>query len=317
MRIPVLVLALSLLGCSPLAIDPVSPQQLAEFQRYNEEGARLRGEFERLRDLGRVEEAEAAARLLEQHERTMPPALRAAVQRSGVSVPGNAWSVAKQAALERALAQLEPERPAPLFVQPEQMVGEAETVSDEGKLVLAQDQRVLLVEAAVAGQAQDWATAEARFDAARALGASPHISLARGDLEAKRGRLEVALGHYQRAEREAAESAGPRSALIAPALWRQADVLMRQGERKAAVALNERALGVLDAAAQVLAASEVPMRAKEMIAAMEAKGLWTTPGGKTPEATLYAAIIREIAAKGKAARFSKVERGLFAATEVA
>ena len=249
MRIPVLVLALSLLGCSPLAIDPVSPQQLAEFQRYNEEGARLRGEFERLRDLGRVEEAEAAARLLEQHERTMPPALRAAVQRSGVSVPGNAWSVAKQAALERALAQLEPERPAPLFVQPEQMVGEAETVSDEGKLVLAQNQRVLLVEAAVAGQAQDWATAEARFDAARALGASPHISLARGDLEAKRGRLEVALGHYQRAEREAAESAGPRSALIAPALWRQADVLMRQGERKAAVALNERALGVLDAAA--------------------------------------------------------------------
>ena len=41
---------------------------------------------------------------------------------------------------------------------------------------------------------------------------------------------------------------------------------------------------------------EVPMRAKEMIAAMEAKGLWTSPGGKTPEATLYAAIIREIAA---------------------
>ena len=54
-----------------------------------------------------------------------------------------------------------------------------------------------------------------------------------------------------------------------------------------------------------------------VLAAMEAKGLWRSPGGKTPEATLYAAIIREIAAKGKAARFSKVERGLFAATEVA
>ena len=76
-------------------------------------------------------------------------------------------------------------------------------------------------------------------------------------------------------------------------------------------------VSALDAAAQVLAASEVPMRAKEMIAAMEAKGLWRSPGGKTPEATLYAAIIREIAAKGKAARFSKVERGLFAATEAA
>jgi len=59
------------------------------------------------------------------------------------------------------------------------------------------------------------------------------------------------------------------------------------------------------------AASEVPMRANEMIAAMEAKGMWTSPGGKTPEATLYAAIIREIAAKGAAARFKKHERGVF------
>jgi len=72
-------------------------------------------------------------------------------------------------------------------------------------------------------------------------------------------------------------------------------------------------VSALDAAAQVLAASEVPMRAKEMIAAMESKGLWTSPGGKTPEATLYAAIIREIAAKGTAARFKKHDRGVFVA----
>ncbi len=72
-------------------------------------------------------------------------------------------------------------------------------------------------------------------------------------------------------------------------------------------------VSALDAAAQVLAASEVPMRAKEMIAAMEAKKLWTSPGGKTPEATLYAAIIREIAAKGDKARFKKHERGVFVA----
>ena len=86
---------------------------------------------------------------------------------------------------------------------------------------------------------------------------------------------------------------------------------------KPAKETKPKRVSALDAAAQVLAASEVPMRAKEMIAAMEAKGLWRSPGGKTPEATLYAAIIREIAAKGKTARFSKVERGLFAATEVA
>ncbi len=72
-------------------------------------------------------------------------------------------------------------------------------------------------------------------------------------------------------------------------------------------------VSALDAAATVLAASEVPMRAKELIAAMEAKGLWRSPSGKTPEATLYAAIIREIAAKGTASRFKKHERGVFVA----
>jgi hypothetical protein len=72
-------------------------------------------------------------------------------------------------------------------------------------------------------------------------------------------------------------------------------------------------VSALDAAAQVLSDSEVPMRAKEMIAAMEAKKLWMSPGGKTPEATLYAAIIREIAAKGDKARFKKHDKGVFVA----
>lgn len=72
-------------------------------------------------------------------------------------------------------------------------------------------------------------------------------------------------------------------------------------------------LSALDAAAQVLAERGTPMRAKELIAEIEAKGLWRSPGGKTPEATLYAAIIREIAAKGKEARFKTEERGVFVA----
>jgi len=72
-------------------------------------------------------------------------------------------------------------------------------------------------------------------------------------------------------------------------------------------------VSALDAAAQVIAGAKVPMRAKEMIAEMEAKGLWKSPGGKTPEATLYAAIIREIAAKGEKARFKKHDKGLFVA----
>jgi hypothetical protein len=50
-----------------------------------------------------------------------------------------------------------------------------------------------------------------------------------------------------------------------------------------------------------------------MIDAMAAKGLWKSPEGKTPDRTLYAAILREIVTKGKDARFKKTERGKFAA----
>jgi hypothetical protein len=72
-------------------------------------------------------------------------------------------------------------------------------------------------------------------------------------------------------------------------------------------------LSALDAAAQVLAASKEPMNAKGMIEAMAAKGLWSSPGGKTPHATLYSAILREIGTKGKEARFKKSDRGHFTA----
>ena len=62
-----------------------------------------------------------------------------------------------------------------------------------------------------------------------------------------------------------------------------------------------------------MAGAKEPMNAKELIEAMAAKALWTSPGGKTPHATLYSAIIREISAKGKDARFVRKERGKFAA----
>jgi hypothetical protein len=76
-------------------------------------------------------------------------------------------------------------------------------------------------------------------------------------------------------------------------------------------------LSALDAAAKVLAESNAPMRATDLIAEMAKQGLWTSPGGKTPEATLYAAIAREIATKGDTSRFRKAERGLFTAAQIA
>lgn len=80
-----------------------------------------------------------------------------------------------------------------------------------------------------------------------------------------------------------------------------------KAERKA----KPKKVSALDAAAQVLASSDKPMQAQELITAMAEKGLWTSPGGKTPHATLYAAMVREIGTKGKEARFKKVERGMF------
>jgi hypothetical protein len=68
----------------------------------------------------------------------------------------------------------------------------------------------------------------------------------------------------------------------------------------------------LDAAAKVLTDSKEPMNAKQIVDAALAKGLWKS-GGATPHATIYAAMIREIAAKGGEARFKKVARGQFTA----
>ncbi len=72
-------------------------------------------------------------------------------------------------------------------------------------------------------------------------------------------------------------------------------------------------MSALDAAAKVLTSSSEPMTTKQLIETMATKGLWTSPGGKTPHATLYSAIAREINEKGNDARFVKAERGKFAA----
>jgi hypothetical protein len=70
-------------------------------------------------------------------------------------------------------------------------------------------------------------------------------------------------------------------------------------------------LSAIDAAAKVLGEAKEPLTTKQMVGAMATKGYWSSPGGKTPHATLFSAILREINAKGKAARFKKTERGHF------
>lgn len=76
--------------------------------------------------------------------------------------------------------------------------------------------------------------------------------------------------------------------------------------------VKPKRVSALDAAAQVLRAVSKPMRAGELITAMAEKGLWKSPGGKTPEATLYAAMMREARDKKSESRFKKTDRGQFA-----
>jgi hypothetical protein len=85
------------------------------------------------------------------------------------------------------------------------------------------------------------------------------------------------------------------------------------GKRRAAptpTPANKRPSG-LDLAARVLAEAGHPLQARVIAERVIAAG-WQT-GGKTPHATLYSAMTREIALQGDAARFRKVDRGLFEA----
>jgi hypothetical protein len=87
---------------------------------------------------------------------------------------------------------------------------------------------------------------------------------------------------------------------------------LRTKKAKGKTPLKVKKVSALDAAAKVLGEEGRPLNCRALIEAMAAKGYWNSPAGKTPGATLYAAIAREIATKGKEARFTKIARGQFA-----
>ena len=68
----------------------------------------------------------------------------------------------------------------------------------------------------------------------------------------------------------------------------------------------------LDGAARVLKEFGKPMNVRAITEAVFKKGYWKS-GGKTPGATIAAAMLREIAVKGKQSRFKKSGRGMFSA----
>lgn len=136
---------------------------------------------------------------------------------------------------------------------------------------------------------------------------------------AKKEALAVTAANLARIQATESGRGAPRSAGVEPKGKRAKGkdganaAATKSAKGKAPKQARPKRVSALDAAARVLSAADKPMRCADMISEMESKGLWKSPGGKTPAATLYAAIIREIAAKGATSRFAKHERGVFVA----
>jgi hypothetical protein len=131
-----------------------------------------------------------------------------------------------------------------------------------------------------------------------------------GEVGAKRGRAKVTTdGNVTVVENEPAtvETIGGESFTAVAVLKKPRKAKAATGE---SVDGGEKRLSCVAAALKVLGESSEPMNAQELITAMEAKGYWTSPGGKTPHATLYSAILRDLA-KGDDSKFVKTERGRF------
>jgi hypothetical protein len=124
-------------------------------------------------------------------------------------------------------------------------------------------------------------------------------------------------GRQGKAKGKAKATAGPEPKAVGapapPADETPADCAKPRNSKNRSLqkAKGEKKMSCLDAAANLLAETGQPMTCPELIAAMAAKGYWTSPAGKTPPATLYAAIVREMRIKKDRSRFHKTAPGRF------
>ncbi|GMU38252.1 MAG: hypothetical protein KJ057_09710 [Phycisphaerae bacterium] len=125
------------------------------------------------------------------------------------------------------------------------------------------------------------------------------------DMATKTKKSVSKKGKRRKGATKAPATPKPKAAAKAEALAKRKPKAATNGEAK------PKRVSALDAAAQILRSAKAPMRPREIIEAAASKGLWTSPAGKTPHATLDAAMRREINTKGKDARFTVEGRGLF------
>jgi len=103
---------------------------------------------------------------------------------------------------------------------------------------------------------------------------------------------------------KATKEANPKP--VATGAKRGDQAAKKTGTKKAAGKMSG-----LDAAARVLAEAGKPMGVKQIVETALAKGYWKS-NGRTPAATIYSAILREIATKKNKSRFKKTRPGKFA-----
>jgi hypothetical protein len=114
-------------------------------------------------------------------------------------------------------------------------------------------------------------------------------------------------------EDEKVEAASTEDA-AAPAVEKpKAEKAKQNGKKKvkATGQMKPKKVSMVDAALKVLASAKEPMSCTDLVDAMTTKGLWTSPGGKTPSNTLYSAFLRLIQTKGKGAAIRKADKGTF------
>lgn len=99
-------------------------------------------------------------------------------------------------------------------------------------------------------------------------------------------------------KKRSTKSAGTKTKTAKAAPAKKKSSKAASAKTKTTKAKGDR-LSAIDAAAKLLAEVKKPMTTKEMVAAMEGKDYWKSPGGKTPHATLYSAILREILHRGR------------------
>lgn len=110
--------------------------------------------------------------------------------------------------------------------------------------------------------------------------------------------------------KRAAEATAAKKASAKPALGARVEKVAKPKAEKT----PKEGMSGLDAAALILKEAKAPMGAKEIVAAIQERKLAPKLGGATPHATIYAAMITEIAKKGAESRFARAsEEGKFTA----